>query len=103
MPNKTAKNNTLHYSFNPNFYNDIKDSQFDTEQLKRIFNLYPLESYTIYTESDANDVSSSNEIISTQSYPLFVFIYESEYGRLVRKYEPYLVEEKIKYISPLQL
>lgn len=95
---KTAKNNTLHYSFNPNFYNDIKDSQFDTEQLKRIFNLYPLESYTIYTESDANDMSSSNEIISTQSYPLFVFIYESEYGRLVRKYEPYLVEEKDKNI-----
>ena len=83
----------LRYSFNPDYYHNMKSALFDTELLTRMFNLYPLESYTTPAKLDVDGVLSSNKIITTLSYPVFLFIYENEHGQWARKYEPYLRKE----------
>lgn len=85
-------NNTWRYSFNPDFYHGTGKAPFDTELLTRMFNLYPLESYTTPAKPDADGVLNSYEVKSTDGYPVFMFRYEDENGWWARKYEPYFRE-----------
>ena len=95
-------NDMLRYSFNPDYYHGIESALFDTELLTRMFNLYPLESYTIPAQLDVDGVLGSDKIITTPSYPVFLFIYENEHGQWAGKYEPYLrneIDGKVSYYS----
>ncbi len=85
-------NNRLRYSFNPDYYRGTGPAPFDTELLTRMFNLYPLKTYTTPAKPDADGVLQSFEVKSTDSYPVFMFRYEGEHGWWARKYEPYFKE-----------
>lgn len=85
-------NNLLRCSFNPAFYRGDAPAPFDSDRLRTMFNLYPLESYVTPEKADADGVLSSYEVKSTPSYPVFLFRYEDENGWWARKYEPYFRE-----------
>ena len=95
------------YSFSPSYYRKGNPEPWDSEILKRMFNLYPLRQDWESGDEDnpdyayisrAEKVQGSDEVRSykiraTRSYPIFVFKYEDEQGWLVRKYEPYCKPE----------
>lgn len=85
-------NNRLRYSFNPDYYRGNGAAPFDTVQLTRMFNLYPLKTYTTPAKPDSDGVLNSYEVKSTDGYPVFMFRYEGEHGWWARKYEPYFKE-----------
>lgn len=85
-------NNTWRYSFNPDYYRGTGAAPFDTTLLTRMFNLYPLQTYTTPAKPDSDGVLNSYEVKSTDSYPVFMFRYEGEHGWWARKYEPYFKE-----------
>ena len=85
-------NNLLRCSFNPAFYRGDAPAPFDSNRLRTLFNLYPLESYVTPEKADSDGVLSSYEVKSTPSYPVFLFRYEDENGWWARKYEPYFRE-----------
>ena len=95
------------YSFSPSYYRKGNPEPWDSDILKRMFNLYPLRQDWESGDADnpeyayisrAEKVQGSDEVRSykiraTRSYPIFVFKYEDEQGWMVRKYEPYCKPE----------
>lgn len=81
--------NTWRCSFNPSYYYGSGPAAFNSEQLRSMFNLYPLESYTTPCKPDRDGVLNSYEAKSTDAYPIFLFRYEGKQGWWARKYEPY--------------
>ena len=95
------------YSFSPSYYRKGRPEEWDSNILKRMFNLYPLvqdwesgdaENPSHAYISRAEKVQGSDEmrsyrIFATRSYPIFVFRYEDEQGWMIRKYEPYCKPE----------
>lgn len=82
----------LRCSFNPGYYSGNGEAPFDSTELTRMFNLYPLESYTTPSKKDVDGESVSYKVKSTDSYPVFLFRYDSPQGWYARKYEPYFKE-----------
>lgn len=95
------------YSFSPSYYRKGNPEPWDSNILKRMFNLYPLcQDWETSDENNPNyayisraekvqgsDEMRSYKIRATRSYPIFAFKYEDEEGWMVRKYEPYCKPE----------
>ena len=95
------------YSFSPSYYSKGMPEPWDSDILKRMFNLYPLRqdweggdgehpehAYISRKEKVAGgDELKSYRIYATRSYPIFVFRYEDKDGWYLRKYEPYCKPE----------
>lgn len=79
------------YSFEKSFYEPYSDgNNFDPKLLTERFNLYPVKSFrTEKRYKKDKGVWESHEVVSTDSYPIFVFRYEDKNGWWCRKYEPY--------------
>lgn len=79
------------YSFEKSFYEPYSDgNNFDPKLLTERFNLYPVKSFkTEKRYKKDKGVWESHEVVSTDSYPVFVFRYEDKNGWWCRKYEPY--------------
>lgn len=87
------------YSFEKSFYEPYSDgNNFDPKLLTERFNLYPVKSFkTEKRYKKDKGVWESHEVVSTDSYPIFVFRYEDKNGWWCRKYEPYFkMTEKSK-------
>lgn len=79
------------YSFEKSFYEPYSDgNNFDPKLLTERFNLYPVGSFkTEKRYKKDKDTWESHEVVSTDSYPIFVFRYQDSKGWWCRKYEPY--------------
>ena len=79
------------YSFEKSFYEPYSDgNNFDPKLLTERFNLSPVKSFkTEKRYKKDKGVWESHEVVSTDSYPIFVFRYEDKNGWWCRKYEPY--------------
>ena len=103
----TEGNLVRRYSFSPSYFKKGMPEPWDSDILKRMFNLYPLRQ-DWETDSDGNpchayisrkekvaggDELRSYKIRATRAYPIFVFKYEDKDGWLLRKYEPYCKPE----------
>ena len=96
------------YSFSPSYYRKGMPDAWDSEILKRMFNLYPLRqdwesgdssrpehAYISRAEKvRGGEEKRSYKIYATRSYPIFVFKYEDKDGWYLRKYEPYCKPEQ---------
>lgn len=91
-----AGRNVLRCSFNPEYYRSRGAAPFDGEELKRMFSLYPLESYITPQRPDGEGGLVSYEVKATPAYPVFLFKYEAGGCRWARKYEPYFRESEEK-------
>lgn len=79
-------------SFNPGFYRSQGEAAFDGTLLTKMFNLWPLESYTTPQKVDTDHTLYSYEVRSTAAYPMFAFRYKDGDREWTRKYEPYFRE-----------
>ena len=95
------------YSFSPSYFKKGMPDPWDSNILKRMFNLYPLRQdwegadkdnpeYAYISRKEkvtGTDEVRSYKIRATRSYPIFVFKYEDKDGWWIRKYEPYCKPE----------
>ncbi len=86
------------YSFVPAFYENEREAEnFDSNILKKMFGLYPLDGYVTPAKENEEEVKVSYEVKATQSYPMFLFRYTDKNGKWwARKYEPYFRESEGK-------
>ena len=79
------------YSFGKHFHNRGTDKcNFDPKRITERFNLYAVSEFcTEKRYKEERRVWESHHVISTDTYPIFVFRYEDEQGWWCRKYEPY--------------
>lgn len=91
------------YSWGKGFYyKNLKECNFDSRKITKIFQLYPLRqetekvdgkpgvAYISRKKIEGNDSApSSREVRATTAYPIFAFIYNDEKGWWAKKYEPY--------------
>lgn len=77
------------YSWRKDFYkSDTTNTPFDGKVLQERFNLYAVDRFV--TEQRGG---TSYEVRSTETYPIFAFIYKDSKGWWSRKYEPYFKPE----------
>lgn len=77
------------YSFGEGFYNHEKAAcNFDPSLLTERFGLYPVSEF-ISEKREKDGIEESYRVVSTDTYPIFVFRYKDENGWWCRKYEPY--------------
>lgn len=87
------------YSFGTDFYSpDCQGNNFDPRLLTERFNLYAISEFTTEKRWKADTQEwVSHRVVSTDTYPVFVFRYEDAQGWWCRKYEPYFkTTEKAK-------
>lgn len=79
------------YSFGCDFYSsDCRGNNFDPTLLTKRFNLYAVSEFTTEKRFKADKQEyESHRVVSTDTYPIFVFRYEDAQGWWCRKYEPY--------------
>lgn len=82
------------YSFDQKFYSPNKESNFTPKMLTDRFNLYPVSEFITEKRKEKNKDGAetghwaSHHVVSTDTYPVFVFRYEDKDGWWCRKYEP---------------
>lgn len=96
---RDEKNNPIYkYSFGKDFYRrDCPGNNFNPEQLKELFSLYSLESFTTPAEKEKDGIGMiSYRYDAKPHYPIFFFRYEDEKGWWGRKYEPLFKQTRDK-------
>ena len=79
------------YSFGECFYSaDRVGEVFNPSRISERFSVYPISEFTTEKRwKEDKNAFESHRVVSTDTYPIFVFKYQDEKGWWCRKYEPY--------------